>query len=172
MEFNKEHYKKEFEKLLAKKDSKKFFIRESRALFKINKFIQKGIDSLNLAKFVKESDQNAGAYWSITICYYSMLYVAKAAILTKGYETDDHYSTQIALGKLLVPNEIEKEDLELLEQAHKIFDNDYVEYFEDARKESSVSRYSPTKVYAERRVKDIFSKATEFIGKLRLIIGE
>lgn len=172
MEFNKEDYKKEFEKLLARKDSKKFFIRESRAIFKINKFVRKGVDSLSLAKFVKESDQSAGAYWSITICYYSMLYLAKAAILTKGYETDDHYSTQIALGCLLVPDELEKEDLELLEQAHKIFDDDYVEYFKDARKESSISRYSPTKAYTERRVKEIFSKATEFVAKLRLILEE
>ena len=99
-----------------------------------------------------------------------MLYLAKAAILTKGYETDDHYSTQIALGHLLIPDEIEKEDLELLEQAHKIFEDDYVEYFEDARKESSVSRYSATKVYTERRVKEIFENARKFISKLRVIL--
>lgn len=99
-----------------------------------------------------------------------MLYIAKAAILTKGYETDDHYSTQIALGYLLIPDEIEKEDLELLEQSHKIFEDDYIEYFHDARKESSVSRYSATKVYTERRVKEIFENARKFISKLRVIL--
>jgi len=101
-----------------------------------------------------------------------MLYLAKAAILTKGYETDNHYATQIALGHLLIPDQIEREDLELLEQAHKIFEDDYVDYFDDARKESSTSRYSATKVYAERRVKEIFENATEFIEKLSLMLDE
>ncbi|MFP4401137.1 MAG: HEPN domain-containing protein, partial [Candidatus Woesearchaeota archaeon] len=105
---------------------------------------------------MKHSKESGKDYWTITICYYSMLYLAKAAILEKGYETDDHYSTQIALGHLLIPDEIEKEDLEVLEQTHKIFESDYVEYFESARKESSASRYSPTKVYSERRVKEVF----------------
>ena len=170
MEFDKEFYKEEFEKLLKKKEDRKFYIKKSSAIFKINKFIKKGADSLELANYIKNSDKGAKDYWTITICYYSMLYLAKAAILTKGYETDDHYSTQIALGHLLIPDEIEKEDLELLEQAHKIFEDDYVEYFEDARKESSVSRYSATKVYTERRVKEIFENARKFISKLRVIL--
>ena len=101
-----------------------------------------------------------------------MLYVAKAAIMTRGYETDDHYSTQIALGHLLVPGKVEKEDLELLEQSHKIFENDYVDYFADARQESSTSRYSATKVYANRRVNEIFENARVFIGKLSLILND
>ena len=170
MEFDKEFYKEEFEKLLKKKGERKFFIKNSNASFKINKFIKKGSDSFNLANYIKNSQENAKDYWTIIICYYSMLYIAKAAILTKGYETDDHYSTQIALGYLLIPDEIEKEDLELLEQSHKIFEDDYIEYFHDARKESSVSRYSATKVYTERRVKEIFENARKFISKLRVIL--
>lgn len=172
MEFDKEYYKKEFERLLKKKSERKFFIKKSNALFKINKFVKKGSDSFDLANYIKNSEKNAKDYWTIIICYYSMLYLAKAAILTKGYETDDHYSTQIALGNLLVPDEIENGDLELLEQAHKIFEDDYIEYFEDARKESSVSRYSATKVYTERRVKEIFENARKFISKLRVILEE
>lgn len=69
-----------------------------------------------------------------------------------------------------MPNEIEKEDLELLEQSHKIFEEDYIEYFEDARKESSVSRYSATKVYTERRVKEVFENARKFISKFRVLL--
>lgn len=99
-----------------------------------------------------------------------MLYLAKAAILTKGYETDDHYATQIALGYLLIPSKLEKEDLELLQQSYRIFEEDYIEYFEDARKESSVSRYSATKVYTQRRVEEVFENARKFIAKLRLIL--
>jgi len=170
MVFDKEFYRKEFERLFQEKEEYKFFIKKSSALFKINKFIKKSIDSFELANYIRNSKQSAKDYWTITICYYSMLYMAKAAILTKGYETDDHYATQIALGCLLVPDEIEKEDLELLEQAHKIFEDDYLEYFEDARKESSVSRYSATKVYTERRVKEIFENARKLISKLRMIL--
>lgn len=170
MEFDKEYYKKEFERLLTKKEEKKFFIKKSSAIFKINKFIKKGTDSFDLANYIKNSEQNAKDYWTIVICYYSMLYLAKAAVLTKGYETDDHYSTQIALGHLLVPDEVEKEDLELLEQAYKIFEDDYIEYFHDARKESKISRYSATKVYTERRVKEIFENARKFISKIRIIL--
>ncbi len=170
--FDKIRYKEEFEKLVADKGNKKFFIKKSNASFKIKKFIKKGRDSLALANCIRKFNENAKDYWIITICYYSMLYLAKAAVLTKGYETDDHYATQIALGYLLVPNEIEKKDLELLEQTHKIFEDDYVDYFEDARKESSTSRYSATKVYAQRRVKEVFDNATEFIEKLSLMLEE
>jgi len=172
MAFDKNYYKREFERLLKTERETKFFIRKSGDTFKIKRFIKKGTDSFELANYIKSSNQNAKDYWTITICYYSMLYMAKAAILKKGYETDDHYSTQIALGHLLVPNEIEKEDLELLEQTHKIFEDDYVEYFEDARKESSVSRYSPTKVYTERRVKEVFENARKFVAKLRGILED
>ncbi len=170
MEFNKEYYKSEFEKLLKLKTDGKFFIKESNASFKIGKFAKKGRDSFDLARFIKNSKEKAKDYWTITICYYAMLYAAKAAILSKGYETGDHYSTQIALGHLLVPDEIEKEDLELLDQAYKIFEDDYVEYFDDARKESSVSRYNPTKVYNERRVSEVYENAKKFIGKISEIL--
>src|SRR3989338_2326609 len=172
MEFNKRYYKEEFERLLRKTAEDKFFIRKSTETFKINKFIKKGTDSFELVNFIKNSNQNAKDYWTITICYYSMLYMAKAAILTKGFETDDHYSTQIALGSLMVPDEIEKEDLELLNQAYKVFEEDYIAYFEDARKESSTSRYSATKIYTERRVDEIFENARKFIAKLKVILRE
>ena len=172
MVFDKETYEQEFKRLLAEKGKKKFFIKSSDVTFKIKKFIKKGTDRLELAKYVKDSEQAAKDYWIITICYYSMLYLAKAVILTKGYETDDHYATQVALGHLLIPDEIEREDLELLEQAYKIFEDDYIDYFEDARKESSTSRYSATKVYAERRVKEIFENATKFVAKLSVILEE
>ena len=170
MGFDKEYYKEEFERLVDEETGRKYFIRRSSNSFKIKRFIIKAIDSFELANHIKNSKEKAKDYWTITICYYSMLYLAKAAILTKGYETDDHYATQIALGHLLVPNEIEKEDLELLEQSYKIFETDYIEFFDDARKESSVSRYSPTKVYTERRVKAVFENARKFISKLRIIL--
>ena len=170
MEFNKTYYQEEFERLLNFKEGKKFFVKRSSASFKINKFIKKGIDSFELADFVNKSGLSAGNYWTITICYYSMLYLAKAAVLTKGYETDDHYATQIALGHLLIPDKLEREDLELLDQAHKIFEDEYIDYFEDARKESSISRYSPSRVYAERRIREIIEIARKFIEKIRIIL--
>lgn len=111
-------------------------------------------------------------YWAITISYYSMLYAAKAAILSKGYEVDDHDAAQIALGHLLVPDELEKEDLEILNQAHKIFEDEYVHYFEDAKKESHIARYSAIKTYTERRLEEIFNNATEFIAKINLVLQE
>jgi len=111
-------------------------------------------------------------YWAITISYYSMLYSAKAAILSKGYEVDDHDAVQIALGHLLVPDALEKEDLEILNQSHKIFEDEYVHYFEDAKKESHIARYSAIKTYTERRLDEIFNNATEFVGKISLMLEE
>ena len=168
MEFDREFYRIEFERLLNLKLERKFFIRKSSAIFKINKFVKKGLDSYELTDFIQKTQLAAKYYWAITICYYSMLYLAKAAILTKGYETDDHYATQIAIGHLLVPDKLEKEDLELLGQAQKIFEDEYLEYFEDARKESSISKYSPSKVYTERRVIEIMEIARKFIQKIML----
>ncbi|MBU0535799.1 MAG: hypothetical protein KKE20_02455, partial [Nanoarchaeota archaeon] len=84
MEFDKEEYAKEFERLSVMKKSRKFFIKKSSASFKMKGFIRKGIDSLELADFVARSGKSASTYWTITICYYSMLYMAKAAVLSKG----------------------------------------------------------------------------------------
>lgn len=172
MPFDKKLYRNEFERLLDIKLGTKFFIRKSDSSFKIKSFINKSLDSFKLAKYIKDSNLKAKTYWTITISYYSMLYIAKAVILAKGYETDDHYATQIALGHLMVPSDIEIEDFEILDQTHKMFEQDYIDYFEDARKESSTSRYSPTKLYAERRVEEVYANTQKFIAKLIAILGE
>ena len=101
-----------------------------------------------------------------------MLYAAKAAILSKGYEIEDHDAAQIALGYLLVPDELEKEDLEILNQSYKIFEDEYVHYFEDAKKESHIARYSAIKTYTKRRLDEIFNNAVKFIAKIGLMLGD
>jgi uncharacterized protein (UPF0332 family) len=102
-----------------------------------------------------------------------MLYLAKSLILTKGYETDDHFSTQVALGNLfVVTDELEREDLELLDQSYKIFEEEYVSYFEEARKESRIARYSAVKSYEKERVEIIYNNAKNFIAKLGLMVLE
>ncbi|MEK6943160.1 MAG: HEPN domain-containing protein [Nanoarchaeota archaeon] len=168
----KEDYKKQFAE----------FLRENRIVksgqsFKIKLFLEKAENSLLIAKHAKELQPNKDQpkkiywdYWAITISYYSMLYAAKAAILSKGYEVKDHDSAQIALGHLLVPGEIEKEDLELLSQSYKIFEDEYVKYFEDAKTESYIARYSAIKTYTERRLSEIYDNAVKFVGKISLIL--
>ncbi len=172
MGFNKRHYAHEFERLLRVELNRKFFIKKSAAKYKQKGYINKGTDSFTLANFLQETAQPAKDYWTITICYYSMLYLAKAAILSKGYETDDHYATQIALGHLFVPDQLEKEDLLLLEQAHKILEDDYVTAFEEVRQESAISKYSPNHAYTGRRVEEVTVIAGQFIRKIQTMRGE
>jgi len=167
-----EEYKESFKEFL--KDSR---IKKSSQFFKISLFMEKARNSLLIAKHMKDvkpsKDQPKKLfwdYWAIIISYYSMLYAAKAAILSKGYEVRDHDAAQIALGYLLVPTEMEKQDLELLNQAHKIFEDEYVKYFEDAKKESHIARYSAIKTYTQRRLEEIFSNATKFIAKVSMIL--
>ena len=158
---------------------KEGIIRESDKTFKIKLFLNKAENSVQIAKHHKEilptKDQPKKLYWNywaIIISYYSMLYAAKAAILSKGYEVKSHDAAQIALGHLLVPDEIEKEDLELLNQSHKIFEDEYVKYFEQAKTESHVARYSAIKTYTVRKLDEIFNNATKFIAKISLILSE
>lgn len=168
-------YKEEFEHLLKKEGEKKFYIRESDARFKVKLFLEKAKGSYALVNHLlkcKDVNKLFVNYWVITVSYYSMLYAAKAAIMQKGYETDDHYATQIALGYLLIPSKMEKEDLELLEQSYKIFEEEYVEYFEDARKESRTARYAAIKKYSDRRVQQIMDNARTFIAKVELILED
>lgn len=184
MNFNKEWYERKFEELLQKSTKEKFFIKSSSATFKINLYQKKGEKSFTIAAFLLKSAKNKELretnelpdelflnYWIITISYYSMLYLAKALILTKGYETDDHYSTQIALGKLFViTDELEIEDLEILNQSYKILEDEYIAYFEEARKESRNARYEAIKSYDRQRVDAIYNNAKKFIAKIGLII--
>ena len=142
-------YKTQFDEFIRNKR-----ITKSANMFKIKLFLDKGENSLQIAKHHKDIAPEQGEpkklywdYWAITISYYSMLYSAKALILKKGYEVHDHDAAQVALGHLCVPDEIEKEDLELLGQSFKIFEDEYVKYFEDAKAESHIARYSAIKTY-------------------------
>ena len=152
-------------------------IKKSNQIFKVKLFLEKGENSLLIAKHITEIQPSKDQpkklfwdYWAITISYYSMLYAAKAAILSKGYEVSDHDAAQIALGHLLVPDEIEKEDLEILNQSYKIFEDEYVHYFEDAKTESKIARYTAIKTYTSRRLDEIFSNAADFVAKIGLIL--
>ena len=172
MEFNKKEYREMFEECIKEKRIKK-----SNQIFKINLFLEKAENSLLIAKHIKEIQPSKDQpkklfwdYWAITVSYSSMLYAAKAAILSKGYEVSDHDATQIALGHLLVPDKIEKEDLEILNQSYKIFEDEYVHYFEDAKTESNIARYAAIKTYTERRLDEIFDNATDFVAKIGLIL--
>jgi uncharacterized protein (UPF0332 family) len=154
-------------------------ITKSNNAFKIQLFLKKGENSLIIAKHNKDIKPMQGEpekiywnYWAITISYYSMLYCAKALILTKGYEVHDHDAAQVALGYLCVPEEMEKEDLELLNQSYKIFEDEYVKYFEDAKRESHIARYSAMKTYTERRLEELYENARKFTSKISLMIGK
>ena len=172
MDFSKEEYQALFKEYIKSKRIKK-----SIQFFKIKLFLEKAENSLLIAKHTKEiqltKDQPKKLfwdYWAITISYYSMLYAAKAAILSKGYEVSDHDAAQIALGHLLVPDELEKEDLKILNQSYKIFEDEYVYYFQDAKTESKIARYSAIKTYTKRRLDEIFSNAADFVAKVGLIL--
>jgi len=174
MEFDKKIYSGLFKKCIGENRIKK-----SQEFFKIKLFLEKAENSLLIAKYIKEINPEEDQpkklywnYWAITIFYYSMLYAAKAAILSKGYEAKDHDAVQIALGYLLVPGDLEKKDLEILNQAYKIFEEEYVHYFDDAKKESHIARYSAVKTYTERRLEEIFNNATEFIAKIGFILED
>lgn len=174
MEFDKKVYMNLFKIAISNNRIKK-----SKDVFKIKLFLEKAENSLLIAKHIKDikptKEQPSKLhwnYWAITVSYYSMLYAAKAAILSKGYEVSDHDAAQIALGHLLVPNELEREDLEILNQSHKIFEDEYVYYFEDAKKESHIARYSAIKTYTERRLQEVFDNATKFVAKISLILEE
>ena len=154
-------------------------ITKSKSIFKIKLFLKKGENSLIIAKHLKEIKPKEGKpeklywnYWAITVSYYSMLYCAKALIMTKGYEVHDHDAAQVALGYLCIPTQIEKEDLELLNQSYKIFEDEYVKYFEEAKIESHIARYSAIKTYTERRLNEIFENARKFVSKVALILGD
>jgi len=172
MQYDKDKYAEIFEDYLEEGR-----IVESEQSFKIRLFLEKADNSLMIADHHRQIRPNEDQpiklhwnYWAIIISYYSMLYSAKAAILSKGYEVKDHMAAQIALGHLLVPNKIEEEDLELLGQAYKIFEDEYIKYFENARTESHIARYSALKRYTQRQVEEIFINASRFIGKIKLIL--
>lgn len=167
-----EEYKDKFFEFV--KDNR---ITKSNNSFKINLFLKKGENSLMIAKHIKEIVPNQDEpekiywnYWAITVSYYSMLYSAKAIILSKGYEVYDHDAALIALGYLCVNSDIEKEDFELLNQSYKIFEDEYVKSFEDAKIESHIARYSAIKTYTERRLNEIFDNAKKFVARISLIL--
>lgn len=173
MASGKEQYEGAFREFLSKR-----MIERSTQSFKIKLFLDKAENSLLIAKHNKEiKPKNSQPkrlywdYWVITISYYSMLYAAKAAILSKGYEVHSHDAAQAALAFLLVPDELERKDLEALQQSYKIFEDEYLTYFEDAKIESHRARYAAIRAYSERRMNEIFDNAVDFVGKISLILS-
>ncbi len=53
-----------------------------------------------------------------------------------------------------------------------IFENEYVKYFEDAKTESHIARYSAIKTYTQRHLDEIFENARKFVSKTSLILEE
>lgn len=151
-------------------------VRYSTATFKIKQFLNKADASFLIAqKHLEEHDFPERTYWlqwAITIGYYSMLYAAKAAILSKNYEVKTHEAAQIALGHLFVPTKMEIEELELLDRAHKIFESEYVTYLEDAQTESTNARYHARPNYTQRRAEEIIENARIFIEKIKVVLSE
>lgn len=164
-----DEYKQRFEELYARG-----FIVDSTASFKIKLFVQKAEESVvianNLSKPPAESTNQYWYAWAITVAYYAMLYAAKAAILKKYYEVKTHEAAEIALAHLLIPDELKKEDLELLGQAHKLFEEEYLEYFKDARTESSTARYQAKPSYTQRRMNEVLENARKFVAKISLML--
>jgi len=169
MEFDKNLFAQEFKECQKREE-----ITRSDMLFKIPLFLKRSESSLQIANFhknpPKEPDRIYWSYWAITIAYYAMLYAAKAAILKKGYEVKTHEACEIALGHLLVPDELEKEDLTLLNDSHKIFEDEYVKYFHDARTESYTARYQARPSYTERKLNEILENAGKFVAKIVLML--
>lgn len=170
MVFNKQKYEEKF-----KEFRQEHFIVKSDVVFKINLFFKKAEASYLIAlshRNPKQQPDNLYWWqWSITIAYYSMLYAAKAVILKKGYEVKTHDAAQIALGYLFVPDELEKEDLEILNQTHKIFEEEYITYFHDARTESSTARYHARPRYTQKRVDEILENTKKFIRKIEYLLN-
>ena len=169
MQFQKVIYGQKFKELVKEET-----IVKSNAHFKIKLFFKKAESSYLIANHHKNQKEHPEQIywwqWAITISYYSMLYAAKAAILQKGYEVKTHQAAEIALGHLLVPNKLELEDLELLNQTHKAFEEEYIAYFQDARIESGTSRYQARPSYTEKRVNEILNNAKKFINKIDKIL--
>lgn len=174
MKDDKQYYKEKFNEEIREKN-----IVESNAEYKVKQFLKKSESSLAIAEFHKNIEPKEGQpkklywlYWAITISYYSILYASKAMILTKGYEVKTHEAAQTALGRLCLQTEIEREDLKLLNESQKIFEEEYITYFQDARKESNLARYSAGKTYSERRVEEIYENARKFILKIKTILTD
>lgn len=171
MQFNKEKYEEKFKEL-----TKINLIKHSQDNFKITLFFKKAESSFLIANHHAKQEENPEQLywwqWAITISYYAMLYAAKAAIQQKGYEVKTHEAAQIALGHLLVPDKLEAEDLEILNQTHKLFEEEYISYFQDARIESNTARYQARASYTEKRVSEILQNTRKFINKISKIIKE
>jgi len=55
---------------------------------------------------------------------------------------------------------------------YKIFEDEYVHYFEDAKTESYIARYSAVKTYTERRLQEVFDNAAKFVAKIGLMLQD
>jgi len=71
----------------------------------------------------------------------------------------------------VITDKLEAEDLEVLNQSYKTLEDEYIAYFEEARKESRTAKYAAIKSYDRKRVEAIYNNAKKFIAKLSLLIS-
>ena len=170
MQLDKEDYKEQFHKFIEEG-----LIKESSQSFKISQFLKKAEASFLIANDLEkprpEPEKLYWDLWAITVHYYAMLYAAKAAILSKGYEVSSHDAAQAALAHLFVPDKLEEEALTILDQAHRIFEDEYVQYFEEAKRESRIARYRARPAYTQRRLEEIHEYARKFLEKINQVLA-
>lgn len=136
-------------------------------------------DSLETADFLSEN--NKSKLWVIVCSYYSMFYIANAALLKRGYKVGDKIphkvtnDTLIAYVKDKLKESLLEDYEEMKEEALLIAKNKaetIIENFEFERNKRSTIQYQTGEPEKASKAETSLKRAKEFVTEMKKLINE
>ena len=134
-------------------------------------------DSLEVAQ--KLFEQNLSPLWIIVISYYSMYYIANAALYKIGYKVGGKISHKVTADALIVfiRNKLKKELLEEYEEAQEEAleimgkkADEIISHFDKELEKRSIFQYESTQEIKRAKAETSLKRAKEFIFEMKKML--
>lgn len=148
----------------------------------INQFMKEGTivknDSLHEIKghllksehnmnFISFLDKSEFLDWAITGCYYAAYHAALALIISKGYFSKNHLATLLILIKEFYKKELNKQDIESL---NNILDYEDILFYVESKNKRENASYSTNIMYDQKELSDLRLKTISFVSRVKEIM--
>lgn len=158
---------------------------EERLIWKYNSFTKEILetytrnyqDSLDVAQ--KLFEQNLSPLWIIVTSYYSMYYIANAALYKIGYKVGGKISHRVTADALIVfvRNKLRRELLEEYEEAQEEAleiigrkTDEIISSFEQELEKRSIFQYESTEEIKKAKAETSLKRAKEFVFEMKKLL--
>jgi len=143
----------------------------------LDTYIRNSNESLISAEYLLSN--NISSLWAIVCSYYSMYYIANAALYSKGYKVGSEISHQVTGEALIVfiKDKLERQLLEEYQEAKneaeelaKIEAENILDDFEKEKSKRSFLQYETTEIIKKGKAETSLKRAKKFVLEMRKLL--